>query len=198
MADMQLVMILTTLFLVVVLHSSAKAGDAHEYRKMEWTALDSIDIPSLEFRKNDNTLVSLSDLLGDKLPPITIISFMAEWCKNCRYEAPFMNEIYTKFKDSGLELIIIMEYSTPEGASEFLKKYEFQMPVLFGELSLKDEARKNTTHHSKIRNAIKDPRKWGTPFHIVLDNVNSKRVGLIPGEMERDEIREFLEKKLNH
>lgn len=197
MPDMQLVTFLTALFLAAVLHSSAKAGDEHEYHKMEWVSLDSIDILSLEFRKEDHSLAALRTVIGSELPPVTIISFMAEWCKNCRYEAPFMNEIYAEFKESGLGLIVIMEYSTPTGAAEFLKKYQFRMPVLFGDLASKDEAKKNTTRHSKIRSAINDPRKWGTPFHIILDKAKPKQAGVIPGEMDRDEIRDFLNKKLD-
>ena len=196
MSDMHLFSIISWPIIALFLTAAAFSEEDHEYQSIEWIKSDTIDAQQLEFLNADDSLVTIKSVFQKEIPSVAIISFMAEWCKNCRYEAPFINEIYVKYKDSGLGLIVIMEYSTPTGASEFLKEYQFHMPVLFGDLLSKDESKKNATRHSIIRSLINDPRKWGTPFHIILDKANPNQVGFIPGEMNRDEIRDFLQKKL--
>ncbi len=196
MPDMHLFTIISSALIAIALNKTAIAGEDHEFHPIEWITLDSIDIPQLEFKNEEDSLVAIHSVFPDSLPSVTIISFMAEWCKNCRYEAPFINEIHMEFKNSGLGLVVIMEYSNPDGASAFINKYQFTMPILFGDLSSKDKSKKNSTRHSQIRSAINDSRTWGTPFHIILDKANSDRIGLIPGEIKRDELRVFLRKKL--
>ena len=34
---------------------------------------------------------------GYKPAKLLIMSYIAEWCKNCNYEAPYLNEIYKKY-----------------------------------------------------------------------------------------------------
>lgn len=196
MSDFHLFSIISWSIIALSLSATAFAGEDHEYHSIEWIILDTIDVPQLEFKNANDSLVTIQSIFSVRSPSVMIISFMAEWCKNCRHEAPFINDIYTKYKDSGLGLVVIMEYSSPEGASAFLNKYQFKMPVLFGDLTSKDKLKKNSTRHSQIRSIINDPRTWGTPFHIILDKSDPNRIGLIPGEIKRDELRAFLRKKL--
>ena len=50
----------------------------------------------------NNEILSLDEIKGDQL---TIIDFWATWCKPCTKAMPKLNEIYTQFKDNGLQVI---------------------------------------------------------------------------------------------
>src|SRR5262245_38560836 len=48
---------------------------------------------------------------GYKSAKVLIMSYIAEWCKNCNYEAPYLRETYKKYHSRGLEIVGRSEYS---------------------------------------------------------------------------------------
>ncbi len=59
-------------------------------------------VTDFSLENTDNELVSLEELKGDKL---TVIDFWATWCKPCTKAMPKLNDIYTSYKDQGLNMI---------------------------------------------------------------------------------------------
>lgn len=56
----------------------------------------------------DGKPVSASDFRGKVL----IVTIMGSWCPNCHDEAPFLEELYRKYKDKGLQVIALaFEYT---------------------------------------------------------------------------------------
>jgi len=56
--------------------------------------------------------IDLSSLVGseaeaDQQKKAVLISFFATWCKPCKKEMPFLEQLYTEYKDKGLQLISV-------------------------------------------------------------------------------------------
>lgn len=70
------------------------------------------------------------------------------------------------------------------------------MPVYFGKIQAKDENRRHLTQHYQLRKALADERGWGTPFHIIIEKGNLKKVGIVTGEFKSKELKLYLTEKL--
>lgn len=72
--------------------------------------------------------VSLSDLRGRPV----LINFWASWCEPCRYEMPFIQEIFedTEWTARGLVILAINLGESPSRVEEFMKSYGLSFPVL--------------------------------------------------------------------
>lgn len=70
----------------------------------------------------------LSNLQGN----IIIVNVWASWCKPCQYEMPAMQEIYEKYKDSGLILLAVnnTHQDNVSDVLEFVQKNDLTFPIL--------------------------------------------------------------------
>lgn len=179
------------------------AENTHEYARIHWVNLDTVYVG--ENALNHLPELIATDILGKEVDLVSayakknsifIISYMAEWCGNCHYEAPQLKTIYEEFSKLGLEVVVVMEYSSMEGARSFVNKYSLPMPIYFGKIQSKDENRRHLTQHYKLRKALADERGWGTPFHIIIENGNLNKVGIVTGEFKVKELTLYLEKSL--
>lgn len=179
------------------------AEKAHEYARIRWVDLDTVYVdgkvlgalPELIAADITGKNVDLVSTYANK-SDILIISYMAEWCGNCQYEAPQLKTIYEEFSQLGLESVVVMEYSSLKGALVFVNKYGLSMPVYFGKIQAKDENRRHLTQHYQLRKALADERGWGTPFHIIIEKGNLKKVGIVTGEFKSKELKLYLTEKL--
>lgn len=65
--------------------------------------------------------VSLEKLRGK----VVLIEFWGTWCGACLKELPHVRELYTKYREQGLEVIIIHSTSEAENMAGYLAKTPF-------------------------------------------------------------------------
>lgn len=84
---------------------------------------------SLKDSKN-NSIVSLNSFKGKK---IVYVNFFATWCANCKEEMNTLNNLYSTYKDEGLEMIAINVKEKPDKVNKFISKYKIPFTVLLDE-----------------------------------------------------------------
>lgn len=129
-------------------------------------------------------------------PKLVILSFMAEWCKNCNYEASFLGDIYRSWHNKGLEMLVIAEYSEPRKFELFVKRHSLPMPWYLGQVRLKDKEKRESTMHYRLRSVLMDKRGWGTPFHILIAGGDGSKVYFVNGEFKESDLIFFLNEYL--
>ena len=157
----------------------------HEYAPIEWVELSEDKIPL-------SSLSSMDKAESDSKSAISIISYFAEWCPNCHYEAKEIQKLYEKFTPSGLSMTLVMDYAPKEASKAFTQLHGLTMNWIPGELNEKDEEKTNNTLFFKFRKSFNDPRSWGTPFHIIIVDDNMDYIGIVKGEFIGKEIQSFL------
>ncbi len=61
-----------------------------------------------------------------------LLNFWASWCEPCKQEAPELNAIAEKYKDSlAVYGVNVTKYDTKKNAQKFVDKYGVQFPVMF-------------------------------------------------------------------
>lgn len=65
--------------------------------------------PNFTLPDTFNKTHSLSDYKGK----VTVLEFFAPWCPHCQKDAPIINEVYSKYKDKGVEVLAVS--ATPYG-----------------------------------------------------------------------------------
>ncbi|GIT74438.1 MAG: hypothetical protein Ct9H300mP29_4320 [Candidatus Neomarinimicrobiota bacterium] len=61
----------------------------------------------------------MDEVESDSKSKISIISYFAEWCPNCHYEAKEILKLYEKFTPSGLSIRLVMDYAPKEASKAF-------------------------------------------------------------------------------
>src|SRR5699024_683797 len=76
---------------------------------------------------NEVETIQLSDLRGKGV----MLNFWATWCKPCEREMPYMEELYPKYKDKGIEIVAVSLDSTEPVIHQFIEKYELTFPIIY-------------------------------------------------------------------
>jgi len=68
---------------------------------------------------------------------VVLVEVTGSWCPNCHDEAPFLAELYRKYKGRGLEIVSLSfeeadQLKDPTRLRAFIKKYGLEFPVLLG------------------------------------------------------------------
>jgi peroxiredoxin len=84
--------------------------------------------PDFELQNLEGQTVSLSDYRGS----VVMLNFWASWCGPCRYEMPFLQEVYedTKWEATGLVILAVNMGESPSVAGDFMEINDFTFPVL--------------------------------------------------------------------
>ncbi|WP_082233953.1 thiol-disulfide oxidoreductase ResA [Halobacillus massiliensis] len=85
------------------------------------------EAPDFELKKfgSDET-IALSDLRGKGV----MINFWATYCEPCKDEMPYMEEVYPKYKEKGVEILAINLDTSDLVVQRFLDKYGLSFPIL--------------------------------------------------------------------
>lgn len=127
---------------------------------------------------NDSTY-TLSELRGK----VVIINFWATWCGPCRLEIPDFNELYTKHKEDGLEILGISISDQKKALKNFTKSYRVDYPLLF----------------DSPRNMDKITRKYGGVYAVPTSYIIGRKGDIIasyPGAIIKGQYMysDFIEK----
>ena len=82
--------------------------------------------PDFKLSNLEGQSISLSDFRGKPV----LLNFWASWCGPCRYEMPFIQEIYEKWSGKGLVILAVNLQENPSQVKEFVESFGFSFPVL--------------------------------------------------------------------
>jgi peroxiredoxin len=135
---------------------------------------------------------------GYKPSKVLIMSYVAEWCVNCNYEAPYLRDLYNKFNSRGLEIVARSEYSEVDKMKAVVERHKTPYPVITGSVIQYDDRQKirMETFQYLLRSTLGDKRTWGTPFSIIVINGDMQNPYVVMGEMKAAQIIPIVEKAL--
>jgi len=160
-------------------------GKDHEYAKLEKV-------------NNHNVIKALLSIphiieIINSSSQIKFITFFAEWCSNCKYEAIELKKYYDSHH-LDIDFSIIMLFSSIQESKRFINNYQLNMNDYYGDINSKDEELNFKSTYYEFRNALGDERKWGVPFHIIIKPTrNPSEIFVVKGESIRKEVNELLD-----
>ncbi|GGN56548.1 thiol-disulfide oxidoreductase ResA [Oceanobacillus indicireducens] len=84
------------------------------------------DFQLTQINKNsDLETLRLSDYEGKGV----MLNFWATWCKPCEAEMPYMQELYPKYKDKGVEIVAVSLDTTELVVDRFIDRYDLTFPI---------------------------------------------------------------------
>lgn len=142
---------------------------------------------------------SLRDLTAGK--KLVVVVYFAPWCPNWKFDEPFLQRLYEKYKADGLEIVGVSEYGTVDAVNANLSMNKITFPVVSESV---DRADKWKTLHYTYRKITGDGRNWGSPWYIMLEpaklmpsgDLLLKKTHVINGEMIQTEGEKFIREKL--
>ncbi|MCM3396588.1 thiol-disulfide oxidoreductase ResA [Oceanobacillus profundus] len=82
-------------------------------------------------QNHDAEAIQLSDLEGKGV----MLNFWATWCKPCKEEMPYMQELYPEYKDKGIEIVAVSLDGTELVVDRFIDDYGLTFPILHDKTS---------------------------------------------------------------
>lgn len=77
--------------------------------------------------------------LSDFKENVVILDFWATWCPPCMAEIPHFKELYSEYKDKGLEIIgVTMDWNASRQAAPFARENGINYTVLIGKQEVAD------------------------------------------------------------
>ncbi len=154
--------LLATVFAATSLASSGLEGQA---------------APDFALKSSTGENLRLSEYRGD----VVMINFWATWCGPCRQEMPLLDELYTRYKRVGFNLLGVNIDDDSRRAMQMIEELGVTFPVLF-------DARKDVSKLYKVE---------AMPVTVLVDREGIVRYvhhGYKPGYEDTylDEIRSLL------
>lgn len=91
----------------------------------EAEVVDSIDALDFTLEDMNGNKVALSDYKGKTI----FLNFWASWCGPCKYEMPFIEQLYLDNKDPDLVIVTVNLQESKAVVSKFMSEEKFSFPV---------------------------------------------------------------------
>ena len=123
---------------------------------------------------------------------VVLVNITGSWCPNCHDEAPFLAELYNKYRSQGLEIVALSfeeadQLQNPTRLRAFIKEYGIKYTVLLGG--------ETSSAKEKLTQA-QDWDAWPTTFFVGRDGlVKLVHAGFTSpgsGELYRRDKAEFV------
>ena len=196
----KLILICIPLAVAAGLINTQKTKPLHEYapiveRKMKFYDFNLTTLEGNSFK--------LSEYAADK--KLIIVNYGAAWCDNSNMNGHVLKRLYDKYKDRGLGVVVVMEYSFPVEVHMHKNRIGIDYPLVIETNSRDDQKR---SIHYKYKKKAGDNRKWGLPFHVIIEKQDilqssdraplATRVFTVSGEVVEAEAEKFIEERLSH
>jgi thiol-disulfide isomerase/thioredoxin len=140
------------------------------------TSKDWGDAPDFTLKDLAGGTFILSSFKGK----VIIVDFWATWCPPCRMEIPNFVELYSQYKDKGLEIVgVTLDEGGENVVSEFRDKNKINYTLVLGN-------EKVTQDYGGIR---------GIPTTFIIDkkgNIVNKHIGYTDKQVFEEEIKSLL------
>lgn len=130
---------------------------------------------------------------------VLLLSIFAEWCCNCRMEAPLLTRLARAWGDRGFAIVSRSEYSAPVEARRHVREFGVSWPVLLGSPNpdpKNEDLVRTTTAHFRFRTLLGSERKWGTPYNVLVVDGDFDTLYVTDGEYEPGALEAFLREHL--
>ncbi|MDX2029738.1 MAG: TlpA disulfide reductase family protein [Blastocatellia bacterium] len=186
------------LSLAVPARAQRKTDDDHGHHYVPLRDVE-MEFKDFTFRTLDGGTLNLREAAKGKR--LVLVHYFAAWCHNSNFDVTTVNQLYNRYRDQGLLVIGVCEYSKNEELREFIARHKPDYPICIeGDDKKKD--RTGTTHYA-YRRQIDDQRLWGTPLNVFLTeelrregDVAATRVRAAPGEMIRTEVEDLIQQMI--
>lgn len=82
--------------------------------------------PDFTLTSLNGEVTSLSAFKGN----MVLLNFWATWCRPCRYEIPYIQQIFEEYSAKGLVVLTVNSWEDRETAQEFMSQNQLTFPVL--------------------------------------------------------------------
>lgn len=186
-----------TIILLFAFAFTAFAQHDHEYAPLQEKEIKYKDWTYKNIATNED--LNLREYTKDK--KLVMVFYYAAWCANSKFQMPFTEKMYEKYKDKGLGIVGVSLYTSLDKVENALKFNKMSFPIVAESTSTAD---RKATDHYKYRTKSDDERKWGTPYNVFLipgeinkeGEVLTKKVFVVNGELMEAETEKFIREKL--
>jgi len=183
-------------------HGAGQTPEEETHKRHEYVPLRKarVEVVDFEMPTREGAPIQFRELIQDA--KVVLIHFFATFCHNSNYDVRTINDLYRAYREQGLVVIGVCEYSTADQLRRFQERHRPEYPiVLEGEGTREDRER---TLHYRYRRQVGDQRHWGTPFNLFLEKWSSdpkkpiltRKVKVATGELIRDEVDAMLRRRL--
>ena len=181
---------------------SGHSSDEETHKRHEYASLRKarVEVVDFEMPTLAGTPVQLRELIEDA--KVVLIHFFATFCHNSNYDVRTINDLYRAWREQGLVVIGVCEYSSATQLRRFQERHRPEYPIVLEGEGLRSD--REQTLHYRYRRQAGDSRHWGTPFNLFLEKWSSdkkktvltRKVKVATGELIRAEVEALLRRRL--
>lgn len=169
------------------------ASQSHEYSPIVEKTVNYKNWNLIDLKTGEPQ--DLRSLIAGK--KLVMVVYFAPWCGNWKFEAPFAEKLYEKYKDQGFQVIGVSEYAPRADVKAFFGENGPPYPVVTESESREE---RDKTAHFGYRQLTGDTRRWGSPWNIFIDPAKVNATGdvllekawVVNGELIEEEVDKFI------